>query len=285
MDALPEISLGTAALIIFGCCAGYMLLRGIARTIVNAASLTFSAWVGFRIWQETPSLAVAWFGKTPEFILIGLPVAAFLVTLFLLRKVIGCFLSPVPPLSGDVAPRTGGQLFFRLLITLIPAALLFLTTNPGWAGKMKKSLTSAIPAGMMDWLDPMASEPRVRLAKMIAAGSAKPLEPVIDPETGLPYPRAIIVDDPDLARSLLQEHGFAFTETAVVVVEIAGERQLQDVLAALVEAELNIHYTYPFLNRPAGKSALVLNVEHPEVAIDSLRRHYFTVLYQGDVSR
>jgi phosphatidylserine decarboxylase len=95
----------------------------------------------------------------------------------------------------------------------------------------------------------------------------------------------IIVDDPDLARSLLQEHGFAFTETAVVVVEIAGERQLQDVLAALLEAELNIHYTYPFLNRPAGKSALVLNVEHPEVAVDSLRRHYFTVLYQGDVSR
>jgi hypothetical protein len=72
----------------------------------------------------------------------------------------------------------------------------------------------------------------------------------------------IIVDDPDLARSLLQEHAFAFTETPVVVVEIAGERQLQDVL-----------------------SALVLNVEHPEVAIDSLRRHQFTVLYQGDVSR
>ena len=50
----------------------------------------------------------------------------------------------------------------------------------------------------MSWLDPMASEPRLRLAKMIAAGSAKPLEPVINPETGRPYPRAIIVDDPEL---------------------------------------------------------------------------------------
>ena len=59
MDTLPEISLGTAALVIFGCCAGYMLLRGVARTIVNAASLTFSAWVGFRIWQQAPSLAIA----------------------------------------------------------------------------------------------------------------------------------------------------------------------------------------------------------------------------------
>lgn len=215
MDALPDISLGTAALIIFGCCAGYMLLRGIARTIINAASLTFSAWVGFRIWQQTPSLALAWFGKTPEFILIGLPVAAFLVTLILLHKAVGCFLSPVPPSGGDITPRSGGQLLFRLLITLIPAALLFLTAatfvhhagsvaeirdsaNPGWTGKMKKSLSAAIPAEMMDWLDPMASEPRVRLAKMIAAGPQQPFEPVIDPETGKPYPRAIIVDDPEL---------------------------------------------------------------------------------------
>ena len=202
-------------MIVFGCCAGYMLLRGIARTLVNAACITLSAWVGFRIWQETPSLAVAWFGKPPEFVLIGLPVAAFLVTLFLLRKVIGCFLSPVPPLSSDVAPRTGGQLFFRLLITLIPAALLFLTaatfihhagsvaeirdsTNPGWAGKMKISVSAAFPAEMLDWLDPMASEPLVQLAKMIAASPKQTFEPVIDPDTGLPYPRAIIVDDPEL---------------------------------------------------------------------------------------
>jgi hypothetical protein len=95
----------------------------------------------------------------------------------------------------------------------------------------------------------------------------------------------IIVDDTDTARSLLQEHAFAFTETPVVVVEIAGERQLGAVLSALLEAELNVHYTYPFLTRPGGKSALVLNVEHPEVAQDSLRRNYFTILYQGDIAR
>jgi hypothetical protein len=95
----------------------------------------------------------------------------------------------------------------------------------------------------------------------------------------------LIVDDPDAARALLEEHAFAFTETVVVVVEMQGERQLRDVLAALLEAELNIHYTYPFLTRPGGKSALVLNVEHPEVAVESLRRNLFPVLYQGDISR
>jgi short subunit dehydrogenase-like uncharacterized protein len=86
-------------------------------------------------------------------------------------------------------------------------------------------------------------------------------------------------------RGPLQPDGERAAFVPLVLEQLAGERQLQDVLAALVEAELNIHYTYPFLNRPAGKSALVLNVEYPEVAIDSLRRHYFTVLYQGDVSR
>lgn len=95
----------------------------------------------------------------------------------------------------------------------------------------------------------------------------------------------LIVDDPASARTLLREHDFAFTENAVVVIEMQGERQLRDVLAALIEAELNIHYTYPFLTRPGGRSALVLNVEHPEVAVESLRRNLFTILYQGDILR
>lgn len=220
MNALPEISLGTAALMIFACCAGYMILRGLARTIVNTACLALCAWVGFRVWQMAPSLAIDWFGKPSEIVTIGLPLAAFLVTLFTLRKLIGFFRAPVPRTAEDVAPRSGGQLVFRLLITLIPAALLCLiaatfihhagsvaeirdSTNPGWAGKMKDSLSAAMPEKLMSWLDPMACEPRLKLAKMIASASEGPPEPVIDPATGLPYPRAIIVDNPklvDLAR-------------------------------------------------------------------------------------
>ncbi|HTI70365.1 MAG TPA: acetolactate synthase [Candidatus Limnocylindria bacterium] len=94
-----------------------------------------------------------------------------------------------------------------------------------------------------------------------------------------------IVDDPDRARELLGEHGFAFTETTVVVIEMQCERQLRDIFAALLEAELNVHYTYPFLTRPNGKSALAVSIEHKEVAEDALRRKYFTVLYQNDISR
>lgn len=215
MDSLPEISLGTAALVIFACCAGYMLLRGIAHTLVNAACLTLSVWVGFRVWQQAPSLAIDMFGKPSNIVAIGLPFAAFLATFFFLRKVMGLFQAPILRIREDVAPSTGGQLVFRLLITLIPAALFCLIAatfvhhagsvaeirnpaNPGWAGKMKKSLSATIPEKLMNWLDPMASKPRVHLAKMIAAGAKTPLEPVTNPATGKPYPRAIIVDDPAL---------------------------------------------------------------------------------------
>ncbi len=222
MATLPEISLGAAALIIFGCCAVYMLLRGIARTIVNAAYITLSAWVGFRVWQLAPSLAIDWFRKPSELVVTGLPVAAFLATLLVLRKVIGFFRAPVPRSGEDIAPRSSGQLVFRLLITLVPAAFICLTgatfvhhassvaeirdsakagstalSAPGVAERLKQSVSKAVPEKLMNWLDPFSTEPRLRLAKMIVA-SSQPREAIIDPETGKPYPRAIIVDDPEL---------------------------------------------------------------------------------------
>jgi hypothetical protein len=95
----------------------------------------------------------------------------------------------------------------------------------------------------------------------------------------------VVVDDPDGARRILDEHGVPYTENAVLCVEMGSEEQLQDVLAAILEAELNLHYTYPFLTRPGGRSALVMSIEHREVAEDALARRQFRVLHQGDISR
>lgn len=95
----------------------------------------------------------------------------------------------------------------------------------------------------------------------------------------------IVVDDPDGARRILDEHSVAYTENAVACVEIDSEQRLQEVLAAVVEAELNLHYTYPVLTRPGGRSALVISIEHRDVAEMALRRHQFNVLYQGDIAR
>lgn len=95
----------------------------------------------------------------------------------------------------------------------------------------------------------------------------------------------LVVDDPDRAREVLDKYGFPYVETPLLVVEIDHERQLKDVLAACFEAELNIHYTYPFLTRPGGRSALAINIEHSDVAEHALRRHQFRVLYQTDIAR
>jgi hypothetical protein len=95
----------------------------------------------------------------------------------------------------------------------------------------------------------------------------------------------LIVDDPDQARSLLHEHGFAFTESEVVVVEVSGSSELGRMMAALLEAELNVNYLYSFISHPNGKSLLALSMEDNEVAATVLRKHQFRVLVQSDISR
>ena len=46
LAALPQISIGTAALLIFGVCLTYILLRGVGRMMVGTAMLTASALLG-----------------------------------------------------------------------------------------------------------------------------------------------------------------------------------------------------------------------------------------------
>ena len=63
----------------------------------------------------------------------------------------------------------------------------------------------------------------------------------------------LIVDDPDKARDLMITNDFPYTESDVLAVEIASEADLTGVLAALLEAEINIHYIYSFIKRPADR--------------------------------
>lgn len=95
----------------------------------------------------------------------------------------------------------------------------------------------------------------------------------------------MIVDDPDKTRELLVNNDYSYTECEMVVVEIEGESQFRDVLAALFEAEINIHYVYSFIKRPEGKCALAFNIEDADVAGQSLTTHGFKLLTQHDISR
>jgi hypothetical protein len=93
-----------------------------------------------------------------------------------------------------------------------------------------------------------------------------------------------VLDDPEKARELLHKHGFAFNESTLVVVEVTPE-ELNRLIAALLEAELNINYLYSFIPHPNGKSIVGLSMEDNEVAEQVIRRHQFPVLKQSDISR
>lgn len=95
----------------------------------------------------------------------------------------------------------------------------------------------------------------------------------------------VIVDDRDKARELMITNDFPYTECDILAVEIDDETDLRDVLAALLEAEINVHYVYSFIKRPEGKSALALNVEDADVAAQALNARGFKVLTQRDISR
>lgn len=95
----------------------------------------------------------------------------------------------------------------------------------------------------------------------------------------------LIVDDPDKARELMVNNDFPYAECEVLAVELTDESQLNAVLSALLEAEINIHYLYSFIKRPDGKSAIAINTEDPEVAAQSLNRRGFRVLTQRDIAR
>lgn len=95
----------------------------------------------------------------------------------------------------------------------------------------------------------------------------------------------VIVDDPDKARELMVNNDFPYTECEVLAVEIGDESKLKGVLAAIFEAEINVHYVYSFIKRPNGGAALVLSIEDSDVATQALNRCGFRVLTQRDISR
>lgn len=222
MEALSQISLGAAVLLIFAVCAVYMLIRGLLKTITNISILGLSVWIGFLTWQKAPSLAIQWTGQTSPIITTGLPVLTFILSFILIRKILRFFFTPIstqPEEYDDAPPPRSfvGKLFvtfiFATVLCLIAAAVLHHFTSvaeirdhvkngdskndlPGYAVRLKSSLMSAIPVSLMDKLDPLASEPRVQLAKMIAENSRKPLS--TETEATTDQEQAAILKDPEL---------------------------------------------------------------------------------------
>ena len=94
----------------------------------------------------------------------------------------------------------------------------------------------------------------------------------------------LICSDPDESEEILRYGGFAFSESEVLVVELPKKTKqpLIDICAALLAAEINIHYAYPLLLRPRGPS-LALYVDDPTLAGRLLIRKGFTLIGESDL--
>lgn len=233
IEALPEISLGTAAILIFLVCALYVVIRGMLRMMIGTLVLAASVWLGFQTWQMAPELSLEWLGSLSPIVLYGLPTVVFLVSFFVLRMILKFVTRPFAERADEFREDRFSmrRLAFRVPLLLIPTALLFVigavivhhigsleeirvaamqmpgeeetAEEPSYLGGLKASVARTIPATWLAWLDPLTEPDRINLAKLIAIQESAPrrvseLEPVIDPTTGRPYPRAIVVEDAEL---------------------------------------------------------------------------------------
>ena len=96
----------------------------------------------------------------------------------------------------------------------------------------------------------------------------------------------MICSHPDASRAMLKEAGFGFTESDLLAVELPrGVRQpLIEICAALLTAEINIHYAYPLLVHPRGP-ALAMYIDDPTLAAQILIRKGFTLLGESDLRK
>lgn len=96
----------------------------------------------------------------------------------------------------------------------------------------------------------------------------------------------LVVSDPELVENVFAEHDVAFGVCEMVVVEMSEvANQLAKLLAALLMAEVNVHFTYPLLTRPNGFAALAMHVDDTDCASNVLAGEGFKLLSQSDISR
>jgi hypothetical protein len=96
----------------------------------------------------------------------------------------------------------------------------------------------------------------------------------------------VVVDDPDRCRDVLKSKGIPAKENPVIVVRVAqGLEKLEDVLRALVEAEVNLDYLYALFIQQKNHTLIAIHCEDPGYARFAMERMGMDILTQADISR
>ena len=211
LETIPQISLGTAALLIFAACALLAVLRGFVRMLLGSLVLCASGFAGYVVWRHAPGLPVVF------------PIVAGVAVFLVLRFVLRFATRPFGGEDGAEKKTSPVRRAFTLLFSLVPAALLWFTgatvlRNAGsvaeirafvdgadtqarsaFIAELKATIDRALPADWFKNIDPLSDDARVTLAKLIALGDVAP-PPKAIPVMEEPELRSLITHDPELRK-------------------------------------------------------------------------------------
>jgi hypothetical protein len=95
----------------------------------------------------------------------------------------------------------------------------------------------------------------------------------------------LIVDDPERARLLFQEHLIPHNEVKILGVELNASSDFKELLKIMVQIEANIHNVFSFFHRPHDKIGIALNLDDAECAAQVIEQHGYKILHQRDITR
>jgi hypothetical protein len=93
----------------------------------------------------------------------------------------------------------------------------------------------------------------------------------------------VVLSHPEQGREILNLNNLPFAENELLAIELpAGGQSLVELCSALLQAEINIHYAYPLIVHPHGRSAIAMHVDNLEQAGATLREKGFEILCEAD---
>jgi len=94
----------------------------------------------------------------------------------------------------------------------------------------------------------------------------------------------LMLSHPEQGREILERHKLSFAESELLVVELpAGPQSLAELCVGLLQAEINLHYSYGLIVHPHGRAAVAIHVDNNEAASATLHDKGFEILSESDL--
>lgn len=136
---LPELSLGTLVLLILGGCALFAFLWGMLRLVLGVAVVAASIAAGIYTWNRAPEFVAGYFNPVPDWLPGALSAAALILTLMVLRGILGFICRPLGAPTG-----TSRSALYSVFPALLLIALVFTAVRHFGAGSEVRHFRDAL---------------------------------------------------------------------------------------------------------------------------------------------